>query len=276
MDDPTRLERMQLWKDSLHYWSHYPWRGTGLGTFRDYYPEFKTIPELRSAPYAHNEILNFACEMGGIGLLLLGWLVLAFFKNWEFSRHGPTWVPILTAIGVHSLVDFNLHYPPILILFVFSVCVLMPVRDVQDCHSRVPSCGFVCMSSLFVMFVLMLLPGMADFLFWKKNAVAASRLDPFNAVYWFERGTFQDLQTAMKLEPRNVWFHRAAARFWIFQWEQSKNPSYLQSALQEYEIIGRLAPNVIQFQKEFKELIELTKSSVSVIKMSSLYGDRHH
>lgn len=283
-EDPTRFERVQLWKDSLHYWTHYPWKGTGLGTFRDYYPEFKTIQELRTAPYAHNEAIHFICEMGLIGLFFSGWLVWALFKYRKRVEVDGTWFAILIAASVHSLVDFNLRYPPILVLFVFSICIFIPVRMVTSASRwiRAGSQIILCILMLF-----MILPGIADLLFRisyhnpvqrQRSAILAAQLDPLNGIYWFEKQTIQDLQTAIELEPRNVWFHRTAARFWVNQWKQTKDSSYLESAVKEYKIVIRLAPNVVQFQNELAQIIELTNPSVSVIKNPefSRYGIRHH
>ena len=120
--DQFRTEgiREQLWRDSKEIVSDFPLFGTGLGTFAQVYPRYKTI----SAPdseinHARNEYLEHMVEAGLVGALLVGWflfsLVRQTFPLWR-NRHNRTSVYVcagafsgLVAILLHSITSSVLH-----------------------------------------------------------------------------------------------------------------------------------------------------------------------
>lgn len=266
--DSFAFERVQIWNDSMNYFSHYPLFGSGLGTFRDIYPEFKKIPELRNAPYAHNEPLNFLCEMGLIGasiLVWMGWKLLSLFIMLARSqKEHKMWCAVAATALIHSFFDFNLHYLPILLLFIFSISIVLPKREVnfRTLQTKLWLSVLIILSG-----IAFSLPGIAWFIFTRfqqdtndanlrrKTALLASQIDPFNGLYRFESGRMRDLMIAIDLEPRNVWYRREAAQFFLREWERTKEENQIKSALEQYRAILKFAPNVAQFRFEEENIL---------------------
>jgi O-antigen ligase len=118
------------WSGRVNIWAHarpmvwdYPVLGTGLGTFQDAYYAYAP-PEHSGRTtwnYAHNDWLQVAIETGlvGFGIVFAGyiWFLTVAIRQW-FGRRDPLAVGIgggmimaLCSIGIHSLVDFNMHIP---------------------------------------------------------------------------------------------------------------------------------------------------------------------
>jgi O-antigen ligase len=118
------------WAGRVNIWAHawpmvwdYPVLGTGLGTFQDAYYAYAP-PEHSGRTtwnYAHNDWLQVAIETGlvGFGIVFTGyiWFLTVAIRQW-FARRDPLAVGIgggmimaLCSIGIHSLVDFNMHIP---------------------------------------------------------------------------------------------------------------------------------------------------------------------
>ncbi|MBI2118186.1 MAG: O-antigen ligase family protein [Elusimicrobia bacterium] len=267
MTDPYTQERAQIWKDGLSYLIYYPLKGSGLGTFRDHYPQFKQIEGFRNAPYAHNELLNFLCELGTVGFIILLLIIKSLMSplkgTRELFQNQEEWLAILIGLGIQSLFDFNLHYPPLLLIMIFSISKIFKTREAQI-NNR--STKIFCISGISILGILFSLPGIADFIFRKaypnleerkKAAAFALKIDPFNALYRSETGLARDLLIAIDLEPRNVWYHRKAAAFFFQEWQKTKNKLYYQAAVEEYKIIFHLAPNVLKFKIEAEQFFSL-------------------
>lgn len=251
IEDHYTTERISIWKDSARMFLAHPARGVGLGSFSDAYPRFKSIPGLRNAPYAHNEILNTLCETGMIGgilgLILIGLLL-------KGGVHPTPWTSAAAAALVQSLFDFNLRHAPITVLFTFCVCTFVPARKQVVLKSAARSA----LAFLAVLWTLLAaLPGAASLVYVLdpgKNAARAADLDPFNGFYLSKTGRMRDLEIAIALEPGNVWYRRQAALFYLSDWKNSGNPASLESAESEYQKILELAPNVPEFREEYKKI----------------------
>ncbi len=112
--------RMQIWTEAIRLIGAYKWTGTGLGTFEQgLYPIRHLAPDF-TFDFAHNDYLQILAELGLIGGLLA--IALALRVLWKpisvilesNSRHRALAVGLvgaLLAIGLHSLVDFNLYIP---------------------------------------------------------------------------------------------------------------------------------------------------------------------
>lgn len=264
MSDPYAAERIPIWKDSLRYFSNHPIFGTGLGTFRDFYPEYKTIQGVRLAPYAHNEPLNLLCEMGILGALLLVVTLWAGFRqafyNLNEHLHEP-WAWVLAACLFQSLLDFNLRYPPILTICIIAGARILSSNPAKEINvARVPITLFLGLAG-----ILMALPGLADAYFrWSyfqgdaekrgEAAQIAAKIDPFNAFYRSQTGRMRDLIIAIDLEPRNVWFRGEAARFYAAEWRRTQDEHLRDLALEQYGIVQKYAPNSGLFEREMVEI----------------------
>jgi hypothetical protein len=112
--DATLSERRpELWHDALSMLAREPLAGVGPGRFPLESPTTRKDPDAH-AP--HNEALHFAAEAGVPGLLfLIGFFAWGFARLWWGAGDAGTAVAALAlgAVGVHSNVDYVLHFPAI-------------------------------------------------------------------------------------------------------------------------------------------------------------------
>ena len=250
--DRYTFERITIWKDSLQMILANPLRGSGPGTFRDVYPAFKSIPDLRNAFHAHNEVINVLCESGIVGAALGLFLIILILRN--IPRSSP-WISAAAAALIQSFFDFNLRHPPVAVLFAFCLCQAVPIREPMELK---PALQKVLLALTACWMILASLPGVAALVFVlnpRENLALALRLDPMNGFYRSQTGRMRDLEIAISLEPANVWYRRQAAQFYLSNWKISGNPASLEAAKKEYEKIMESAPNVVEFREEYKKYI---------------------
>jgi putative inorganic carbon (HCO3(-)) transporter len=130
--EQTTVEDVQNREDpaaySLELIRHYPVFGSGPGTFYVAFPKFRQEKVTAFFEHAHNDYAEFASESGLLGLGLLGIFVItslgaALAAQWQ--RRDPLMRGIafasvmgITALLIHSWVDFNLQIPANAMLFV--------------------------------------------------------------------------------------------------------------------------------------------------------------
>jgi O-antigen ligase len=109
--------RAMVWGDTVAMAARFPVTGTGLGTFAEVYPRFRS-PEVRSFyEHAHNDVLQFAAEGGAIGVFLLLCVLIPVVRRTIAGlggAYGPIGVGIaagMAALLLHSLIDFNFRIP---------------------------------------------------------------------------------------------------------------------------------------------------------------------
>ncbi|MFP4447015.1 MAG: O-antigen ligase family protein, partial [Desulfosudaceae bacterium] len=114
-----QVARLDRWADHLKIIADFFLFGTGLGTMRDIYPLYRTLPGTAVLEYAHNDYLGFMAT-GGIVLVVLMAAALAGIVRYSYRsygrRHDRTAIYLFAAsltavlsILLHSLVDFNLQ-----------------------------------------------------------------------------------------------------------------------------------------------------------------------
>jgi O-antigen ligase len=119
----------------------HPALGTGLGTLQQIYPPYETLYDGKIVNHAHNDYLEALAETGLAGGLCCAWFVGALFLGGlTFLQAGDTsFANTLRLCGftacwgllVHSLVDFNLHIPSNLLLFLLmSLLATADIRQV--------------------------------------------------------------------------------------------------------------------------------------------------
>jgi O-antigen ligase len=106
---------------TIPYWQDYLWTGSGLGTFAQTFPRYQEEDVTGFFDHAHNDYLEFGAETGIIGVLLIGISVilsliialLALYRRRDPLCRGIAFsvVMAITAILIHSFVDFNLQIP---------------------------------------------------------------------------------------------------------------------------------------------------------------------
>jgi len=147
--DPYAWERVGVWKTSVKMIYHHP-QGVGLGMYGYYSQRYaEPFPRIKYGRYglhatqAHNEFLNFAAECSLLlPILALAFLIVIFrrvFLAMRNSRADPKikgrlagFSASLLAILGHSLVDYNLHQPPIMILAALDLACLIALLAQAD------------------------------------------------------------------------------------------------------------------------------------------------
>lgn len=100
--------RLQIWRETTGLIRSYAVTGCGLGGYETAFLRHKTVAPLNTVDYAHNDYLQGLAELG-----LIGFGVWAMAAVWVMRRawRWPAVAGALTAIALHSLVDFNLYIP---------------------------------------------------------------------------------------------------------------------------------------------------------------------
>ncbi|GFD89100.1 hypothetical protein KUL152_13260 [Tenacibaculum sp. KUL152] len=120
--------RDEVITDTLPLLKQFGFLGSGGGTFYTLYPQVQNERIQHFYDHAHNEYLQFALELGVIGSLLIGGVVLICLKN-SFSamrnrRHplprGTAFACIMATMGMalHCSVDFPLQAPANSVFFI--------------------------------------------------------------------------------------------------------------------------------------------------------------
>ncbi len=113
--------RWLIWRSTLSMIEVHPWLGSGLGTWRLFYPAFRDYREWDTTGYyAHNDYLQFAAEGGVVTLaLFLVGMVLAARLLWRLLRLEEKQAVQIEAIGlllgvaaisVHAVVNFIFYH----------------------------------------------------------------------------------------------------------------------------------------------------------------------
>lgn len=106
-------DRLPIWKASLPLLTIHPLTGLGLGTFSYYYRQLRT-ETYTSGIYAHNDILQFAVEMGIPAAVLFCGLTIAMLL--KTSRKNIVSACVFMAVFLQSMVEFQFYLPSISIL----------------------------------------------------------------------------------------------------------------------------------------------------------------
>ena len=137
----TENKRSSMRHGAWHIFVDHPLLGTGLGTLQQVYPPYETLYDGKIVNHAHNDYLEALAETGLAGGLCCAWFVGALmFGALSFLQSGDTsFASTLRLCGftacwgllVHSLVDFNLHIPSNLLLFLLmSLLATAEIRQI--------------------------------------------------------------------------------------------------------------------------------------------------
>ncbi|PYR33992.1 MAG: hypothetical protein DMF90_18930 [Acidobacteria bacterium] len=113
--------RVPIWGDTLRLLKAYALFGSGLGTYGTAFLKYQTAVVELDFTHAHNDYLEFASELGAIGFSLFAALMIAIAgraircvkraQEWDVRLAALGCAGAIAAIGLHSLVDFNLYMP---------------------------------------------------------------------------------------------------------------------------------------------------------------------
>jgi len=122
--------RWTTWEDTFKVVKDYPILGTGLGTFSQMFPMYKSFHMRRFVSHAENDFLQLASEVGliGMGILLILFIFLfvravSGIRSMSVKDSGR-YIGIGGLVGIlalmfHSMVERNLQVPANAFLFTF-------------------------------------------------------------------------------------------------------------------------------------------------------------
>jgi O-antigen ligase len=130
--------RWMIWMNAFHILKDFPVFGSGLGTFAQIFPMYRSFHIQGLVTHAENDFLQLAAETGvaGTGILLLLFLYL-FYKSASGIRTLPVsdprrYIGIGGLVGVlalmfHSVVERNLQVPSNAFLFTIIMAVVVTI-----------------------------------------------------------------------------------------------------------------------------------------------------
>ena len=126
----TQSKRASMRHGAWKIFLDHPLLGTGLGTLQQVYPPYESLYDGKIVNHAHNDYLEALAETGLAGGICCAWfLSVLVIGALRFLRaEGNSFANTLRLCGwtaccgllVHSLVDFNLHIPSNLLLFLLT------------------------------------------------------------------------------------------------------------------------------------------------------------
>lgn len=121
-----------VWRASLPLVAKYPLFGCGLGGYGSAFVAFKTSGATLIQDYAHNDYVQYAAELGLVGLAAF-WAPIVIIlsrlrRAWQDWPHDMRWLALAcagsaVAIGLHSFADFNLYVPANMLVFAWILGV---------------------------------------------------------------------------------------------------------------------------------------------------------
>ncbi len=133
--------RVKLWQSSLAMLREAGPLGIGPGNFLYLYRTRFILPEAWQEPnlsHPHNILLDFAVRLGVAGLLVFGWLQVAFWRlAWRLYQRRP--LPLLlglmgsmAATLAHGLIDNSYFLVDLAFVFFLTVGLVQGLADVEE------------------------------------------------------------------------------------------------------------------------------------------------
>jgi O-antigen ligase len=139
----TEDKRASMRRGTWRIFLDHPLLGTGLGTLQQVYPPYETLYDGKIVNHTHNDYLETLAGTGILGAVCCAWFIatlfisaLGFLKSGDNSLANTLRLSGWTGcwgLLVHSLVDFNLHIPANLLLF-----LLMSMLATAEIQGLVP------------------------------------------------------------------------------------------------------------------------------------------
>jgi len=122
-------DRLRYFERSIVMIKDYPLLGVGASNFQYAYPKYQSpIDQQITIDYAHNDWIQLISELGFIGFFLLMTIIAVYiknlFRNWRMRRSsvalclGVSSIAVLLAVSIHSFIDFSLHIPGNMLVFI--------------------------------------------------------------------------------------------------------------------------------------------------------------
>ena len=144
----TQGKRASMRHGAWQIFLDHPVLGTGLGTLQQVYPPYETLYDGKIVNHTHNDYLEALAGTGLVGGLCCAWFIgTLFISALGFLKSGDnSFANTLRLCGwtgcwgllVHSLVDFNLHIPANLLLFLLmSMLATAEIQEMAPAKVRV-------------------------------------------------------------------------------------------------------------------------------------------
>jgi O-antigen ligase len=137
--DSTLGFRTLMWKDTMQMISDHRVFGTGPASWQWFHPQYRSKEMQAHAEFAHNDILNLASDYGLVGFTIVLVALVCFL------RHAAAFLPArnssdhrsfavgsavaVTALVLHSWLDFNFHIPANALLIVTLMGFTVAMED---------------------------------------------------------------------------------------------------------------------------------------------------
>ncbi|MCK4532934.1 tetratricopeptide repeat protein [bacterium] len=202
--DPFVYQRPNIWKSAIAVVKENHFLGVGLGNFElGFYQHNFPVKDVlarygRYTRFAHNEILQIGVELGITAVIIILWMINLFFekgikllnKNDNINnKYIIAAISGIVAIFSHSLVDFNLHLPAIMLPLLLFVCTITSFSSNSFYKITCRKNGFsIIMGLFFLLIILVIMIFLGDFHSQKKNWKKAFFYNPLNADYYKKSG----------------------------------------------------------------------------------------
>ena len=143
--------RLSYWQQAIKGWQLRPWLGNGPGTFRLISLRFQEKPG-RYSLYAHSSFLEHLSETGILGAsIFLCLTLIPLIWLWKKKSEFPLLLGI-TALWLHSLIDFDFNFLAIWLLFWVIIASLFSYSPSQKRNSNALLKSIMIISS-FLLFI---------------------------------------------------------------------------------------------------------------------------
>jgi O-antigen ligase len=140
-------DRWKVWVNTFQIFKDFPILGSGLGTFVQVFPMYRSFHITGLMTHAENDFLQLASDVGllGIGLLLVTFLFVLFkgvSRIRSMSYENPKrYIGIGGLIGIlalmfHSLVERNIQVPSNAFLYTFIWALVLKISTKVDGQTR--------------------------------------------------------------------------------------------------------------------------------------------
>lgn len=130
------IERLEIYRLTVTAILDRPLLGTGLGTFQDVFPAYRTAMLRANIEFAHNSYLENALEMGvpaaaalyGALTALFFMFVRALITKRTAHPYPALGISVITAVFFHSLFDYAIQFPAVTI----SLAAILGIAAAQS------------------------------------------------------------------------------------------------------------------------------------------------
>lgn len=215
-------QRFAIWEAAWRLYLDNPWLGTGVGTFKVNYPQYRTPGDLHTiGNYAHNDYLQLLVEGGPLLLFftcLVGAVVAwSWFRNIAFIFDKQHRDNAIESIGLsiavatayaHALMSFSLLQLPVQILIGMMLARLVLANQLTKSYD-VPlrrSSRIMLLAVLILPFSVLYLDGMSYSIVYKQSGLPLVK-----SIQSDEASTFNAVSYLARIRPGNSVNHLALA-----------------------------------------------------------------